>query len=177
MIDTKIEDMARDALTALGFGHRDYDEACYGALDAMSKTMDTRQALDGTFDDAVGVSTPRAPFDLHFSSAEVRPAHADWRDHHTEEQEWVYDEGAVGYDSDATLPIEGEYAYAMEEEKAAQSLLMCAPATPRESEEEAMDVEEEAAAPSVAAAPAAAAPAVMSVHVCLTWQPKKMRKT
>jgi hypothetical protein len=163
---TTFEDMARDALTNLGFGHRE-EEARYGALDAMPKVMDTRLALDGALDDAVCVSTPRAPFDLHFTSAEVKPGRDDLRDHHTEEQEYVYDEGSAGYDPDATLPIEGDYAYATEEEKATQSLL-CAP---RESEEEAMEVEEVEAAPSVAAAPAAAVP-VVSLRVCLAWQPK-----
>jgi hypothetical protein len=56
--------------------------------------------------------------------------------------------GAAGYDSDATLPIEGEYAYATEEEKAAQRLLLRTPDAPRESEEdegeEAIEKEEEA---------------------------------
>jgi hypothetical protein len=132
--------MARDALIALGFGHREDAEARNSALDAIPETMYTRTALDGELNDAVGVSLERVSVD----------------------DEAV---GAAGYDSDATLPIEGEYA--TEEEKALQSLLR-APAA-----EETMEVEE--ATPSAAAAQVAAP--VVSVRVCLAWQPKKTRKT
>ena len=50
------------------------------------------------------------------------------------------------YDSDATLPIEGEYAYATEAERAARHHLLRAPGAPIESDEEedaVMEVEEE----------------------------------
>jgi ribosomal protein L32 len=63
------------------------------------------------------------------------------------------------YDSDATLPIEGDYAYATEAERATRHHMLRVPVLAP-------------AAPAVAAAPAA----VMSVRVCLEWKPK-MPKT
>jgi hypothetical protein len=58
-------DMARNALTALGFGHRDHaEQACYGALDSIPQTMDTCQALEGALDKVGKVSTPRVPVGL-----------------------------------------------------------------------------------------------------------------
>ncbi len=60
------------------------------------------------------------------------------------------------YDSDATLPIEGDYAYTTEAERATRHHLLRAPASPA----------------AAADAPAAA----VSVRVCLEWQPK-MPKT
>ncbi len=93
--------------------------------------------LDGALNGALDVSTPRAPFDYHFSRDEVaRGGALDWRE--TEEQKervWVDDDEVApsSYDSDGTLPIEGEYAYEAEEDAAAQRLLR-APAAPRESE-------------------------------------------
>jgi hypothetical protein len=84
-----------------------------------------------------------------------------------EEEELVW---VDGYDSDATLPSEGDYAFATEAEKKAQSLLLRAPGddadAPIESDEEEeamMEVEEEEEAPAAA----------VSVRFCLDWQPKK----
>jgi hypothetical protein len=155
--------MARD----LGFSHN-----CYGALASIPHATDTRGALvlDDALDQVADASTPRAPVDLPFTGDEMKPPRAYggaiWINPNKEEAEeeervWVND-----YDSDATLPIEREYAYSTEAGKEAQRLLLRAPGdSPLESEEEeAMEVED--------AAPAAPAAAV-SVRVCLEWQPKK----
>jgi hypothetical protein len=96
---------------------------------ARSTPLDTRGALD--LDRELGkvadTSTPRAPVNLPFTSDEMKSARAYggavWRNENMEdageERVWVDDD-----DSDATLPIEGEYAYATEE---AQRLLLRAP--------------------------------------------------
>jgi hypothetical protein len=151
--------MARD----LGFSSSNTN--CYGALDSIPRAMDTRDALLD-LDDALGqfadASTPRAPVDLPLLKVndEVKPpkAHggAFWRypnkeeAEHEEERVWADDH----YDSDATLAIEGDYAFATEAEQTARHHLLRAPGdAPIESGE---------------AAPAAA----VSVRACLEWQPK-----
>jgi hypothetical protein len=112
-------------------------------------------------------STPRAPVELPFSlrtqDDNLRPPKpyggADWvypnqkEEAKQEERVWVDDEPT--YDSDATLPVEGEYAYATEAERAT-------------------DHHHRLRAPPAPAPAAAAAP--VSVRVCLEWKPK-MPKT
>jgi hypothetical protein len=110
--------MARD----LGFGHREKSEACvcYGALASIPHTMDTRGALllDLELGQVADVSTPRAPVDLPFTGDEMKPPRAYggavWRNPNKEEAAEEERERMDGYDSDATLPIAGEYAYSRE---------------------------------------------------------------
>jgi hypothetical protein len=79
---------------------------------------------------------------------------ADWVYPNQKERVWVDDEPA--YDSDATLPVEGEYVYATEAERATDQHPLRAPPAP-------------APVPAVVAAP-------VSVRVCLEWKPKMMPK-
>jgi hypothetical protein len=134
------------------------------------RALDTRGALlSRGLDDALGqvadASTPRVPVDilpfLRVHDDNLRPPKpyggADWvypnqkEEAEQEERVWVDDEPAY-YDSDATLPLEGEYAYATEAERATDHHQLRAPA------------------------PSAPAPAAVSVRVCLEWKPK-MPKT
>jgi hypothetical protein len=102
------------------------------------------------------VWTPRAPKDLPFLRVndEQRPPKpyggAVWvypndQKEEPEQQERVWVDDDPAYDSDATLPIEGDYAYATEAERATRHHLLRAPA------------------------------AAVSVRVCLEWQPKTKR--
>jgi hypothetical protein len=150
--------MARD----LGGSHY------YGVLDAIPRAMDTRGALLSGLDDALGqvadASTPRAPVDvLPFLRVndEQRPPKPNggalWEYPNKEEaeQERVWLDDDTAYDSDATLAIEGDYAFATEAERTARHHLLRAPVE--------------------SAAPAAAASAAVSVRVCLEWQPKMLK--
>jgi hypothetical protein len=149
--------MARD----LGFNSNS-NTNCYGALDSIPRAMDTRGALLD-LDDALGqvadASTPRAPVDLPFLKVkdQVKPPKAycgaDWRypnkgeAEQEEERVWVDDNN---YDSDATLAIEGDYAFATEAEQKARHHLLRAPGdAPIESDEEVMMMEEAAPAAAV----------------------------
>jgi hypothetical protein len=138
--------MARD----LGFSKTN----CYGALASIPHTMQTRGAL--ALDDVLGqvadASTPRAPVDLPFFTVDdVRKppqayGGAVWSNPNKEEAEQEERVWVDGYDSDATLAIEGDYAFATEAEKKAQRQLLRAPGAPIESDEEedaVMEVEEE----------------------------------
>jgi hypothetical protein len=151
---------------------RDLSFGSYGALDAIPRATDARALSSQALDDALGqvadASTPRAPVDiLPFLRVndEQRPPKpyggAVWvypnQKEEAEQEEWVWVDDEPAYDSDATLPIEGDYAYATEAERATRHHLLRAPAL----------------APAVAAAAPAA---VMSVRVCLEWKPE-MPKT
>jgi hypothetical protein len=106
--------MARD----LGFGHREEGDA--RVLASIPHAMDTRGALllDGELDRVADVSTPHVPVDLPFTGDEIKPPRAYggavWINPNKEEAE---EEERMWAESDETLPIEGEYAYATEAEK------------------------------------------------------------
>ncbi len=112
-------DMARDALADLGFSHREEQTCfCYGALASIPHTMDTHGAIlfdiYGEVCQVADASTPRAPVDLPFTGDEMmKPARAYggavWRNPIKEEAEEEERVWVDGYDSDTTLPIEGEY--------------------------------------------------------------------
>jgi hypothetical protein len=129
---------------------------------ALSARALLEQELDAVLGQAADVSTPRAPVELHscyrIQDDNLRPPKpyggADWvYSNQMEEAEqggrlWVDNEPS--YDSDATLPVEGEYAYATEAERAT-------------------DHHHQPRAPPAPPAAPADAPAVMSVRVCLEW--------
>jgi DnaJ-domain-containing protein 1 len=144
---------------------------CYGALDSIPRTMDTRGALDldDVLDQVADASMPRAPVDLPFTCDDMKPPQAYggavWSYPNKEEAEQVERVWVDDYDSDATLAIEGDYAFATEAEQKAQRQLLRVPGAPIESDEEEeamMEVEEKKAAPAAA----------VSVRVCFEWQPK-----
>ena len=128
------------------------------------------QELDAALCNVAQVSTPRTPTELHacyrIQDDNLRPPKpyggADWvypnqmEEAEQEERVWVDNEPS-DYDSDATLPVEGEYAYATEAERATDHHNHQRRAPPP-------------------APPAAAPAAVMSVRVCLEWKPKMMPK-
>jgi len=140
-----------------------------GALDARGssgtpRALSARALLDQELDAVLGQA--RAPEELHacyrIQDDNLRPPKpyggADWvypnqMEEAEQEQERVWvDNEPSDYDSDATLPVEGEYAYATEAERAT-------------------DHHHQRRAP-----PAPPAPTVMSVRVCLEWKPKMMPK-
>ena len=125
------------------------------------RALSARALLDQELDAVLGQA--RAPEELHacyrIQDDNLRPPKpyggADWvypnqmEEAEQEEQERVWvDNEPSDYDSDATLPVEGEYAYATEAERATDHHY------------------HQRRAP-----PAPPAPAV-SVRVCLEWKPK-----
>jgi hypothetical protein len=111
--------------------------------------------LDGALGGALDVSASRAPVDFHFTGKEVVKANT---------YALVDDAvaGDCGYATDATLAVEGEYAYERPEDRGRG--LRKRGASDREAIVVSDSEEEEDAAPAVVAAPAVdAAPAVPAV--------------
>ena len=151
-------------VTHLSFGDND------GALLARGssrtpRALSARALLDQELDAVLGQA--RAPEELHacyrIQDDNLRPPKpyggADWvypnQMEEAEQEERVgVDNEPSDYDSDATLPVEGEYAYATEAERAT---------------DHHYHYQRRAPPP---APPAAAPAAVMSVRVCLEWKPK-----
>ena len=143
------------------FGDHEGALLARGSSRITPRASSARALLDQELDAVLGQS--RAPEELHacyrIQDDNLRPPRpyggADWvypnqmEEAEQEERVWVDNEPS-DYDSDATLPVEGEYAYATEAE--------CA-----------TDHHYQRRAPP-------APPAVMSVRVCLEWKPK-MPKT
>jgi hypothetical protein len=159
------------------FGHALARDLSFGSRIIIPRAMSARalsshhQALDAALGQVADVSTPRAPVELPFLRVQddnllpPKPyGGADWvypnqkEEAEQEEQERVWVDDEPSYDSDATLPVEGEYAYATEAERATDHHQLRAPPVPAP-----------APTPAVAAAP-------VSVRVCLEWKPKMMPK-
>ena len=146
------------------------------ALSALLAPAVSAGELDAALGKVAQVSTPRTPTELHacyrIQDDNLRPPKpyggADWvypnqmeeAEQEQEERVWVDNEPS-DYDSDATLPVEGEYAYATEAERATDHHYH----------------HQRRAPPPAPPAPAtAAAASPVSVRVCLEWKPK-MPKT
>jgi hypothetical protein len=140
-----------------------------GSSSRTPRALSARALLDQELDAVLGQA--RAPEELHacyrIQDDNLRPPKpyggANWvypnqMEEAEQERVWVDNEPSDDYDSDATLPVEGEYAYATEAERAT---------------DHHNHYQRRAPPP---APPAAAPAAVMSVRVCLDWKPK-MKKT
>jgi hypothetical protein len=186
--NTTMETMARRALADLGLLAPKAEEQ-YGALERQipliigerapltpSVFEEEAKLLDGALGGALDVSTPRAPVDFHFSSKEVVKSARE-----TEKLEWLIVDDDVkgraspasadGYDSDTTLEIEGEYAYANpadDKEARASRKRWCAPSSVEEEEEEKLE-EGEVVEVSDEDEEAAPAPVVVSEPKKQSW--------